>query len=216
MQLTDLRRVQDRAGLHAAWFALYTRHQHEKVIAQALASKGFEVFLPLYTAARRWKDRTKQLSLPLFPCYLFLRGTMERRLDITTTPGIVTILGGGGESGIVPESEIEAVRQVVERGAKVEPHPFLHCGDWVRVKSGPLEGIEGILVRKKNLFRLVLSVELLEKSAAVEVDVSMVERVARQPLGSAAPRPWKTTSAPVRWSCDIGPRSRFPVAPQAG
>lgn len=206
MQLTDLQGVQDRPALNAAWFALYTRHQHEKIIAQTLAGKGFEVFLPLYTAARRWKDRTKLLSLPLFPCYLFLRGTMERRLDIATTPGIVTILGGGGESGIIPEYEIEKVRQVVERGAKVEPHPFLHCGDWVRVKSGPLEGIEGILVRKKNLCRLVLSVELLERSAAVEVDVSMVERVARRPLGSPAPRPWTKTPAPVRWSYGVESR----------
>jgi transcription antitermination factor NusG len=208
--------MQDRAGLNAAWLALYTRHQHEKVIAQTLESKGFEVFLPLYTAARRWKDRTKLLSLPLFPCYLFLRGTMERRLDIATTPGIVTILGGGGESGSISDYEIETVRQVVDRGARVEPHPFLHCGDWVRVKSGPLEGIEGILVRKKNVCRLVLSVELLERSAAVEVDVSMVERVARRPLGLAAVRAWTRTPAPVGWSSGVEPRSRFPVASQVG
>jgi transcription antitermination factor NusG len=227
MELTYLPGVQRSASLEAAWFALYTRHQHEKVIAHVLENKGFEVFLPLYTTARRWKDRTKQLSLPLFPCYLFLRTTMERRLDIITTPGIVSILGGGGESGVILESEINGVRQVVERGAEVEPHPFLRCGDWVRVKSGPLEGVEGILVRKKNLFRLVLSVELLEKSAAVEVDVSSVERVAcpathaglrraRQPLEPNALRPGKSTPAPIRWSYNREPRSRSLGAAQFG
>jgi len=165
------------AGDSPAWYALYTRHQHEKVVAQILSNKRFEVFLPLYQAARHWKDRTKQLSLPLFPCYLFLRGGLERRLDILTTPGIHNFVGSGGQPAVVPPAEIEAVRQVVERSVRIEPHPFLRCGDWVRVKCGPLEGIEGILVRKKNLSRLVLSVELLERSAAVEVDVTMVERI---------------------------------------
>jgi transcription antitermination factor NusG len=164
--------------LNAGWCAAHTRHQHEKIVAQMLTNKGFEVFLPLYAATRRWKDRTKHLSLPLFPCYLFLRVTAERRLVLVTTPGLISILGNGSEPAIIPESEIDAVRQVIERGTKVEPYPFLKSGDWIRVKSGPLEGIEGVLVRKKNHCRLVLSVELLQKSAAVEVDVSMVERIA--------------------------------------
>jgi transcription antitermination factor NusG len=158
-----------------------------------LSSKGFEVYLPLYTVTRRWKDRAKVLSLPLFPCYLFLQGGVERRLEIMTTPGIHSVLGSAGQPAVIPEPEIEAVRQVVEHGMKVEPHPFLRCGDWVRVRWGPLEGIEGILVRKKNLYRLVLSVELLEKSAAVEVDVSMVERVASRNVRSTAS--WLSTGA---------------------
>ena len=118
------------------------------------------------------------LSLPLFPCYLFLRGMEERRLDVVTTPGIVSILSVNGEPAVIPEGEIESVRKAIEWGNRVEPHPFLRCGDRVRVISGPLQGLEGILVRKKNLYRLVLSVELLERSASVEVDVSSVERVA--------------------------------------
>jgi transcription antitermination factor NusG len=162
------------------WYALHTRYQHEKVIAQSLTNKGLRVFLPLYTAAHRWKDRVKPLTLPLFPCYVFIRGGLERQLHILTTPGIRRFVGNEGRPWVIPDEEIEAVRQAVERGARVEPHPFLKCGDWVRVKSGPLEGIEGILVRKKNQFRLVLSVELLQKSAAVEVEVWAVERIARQ------------------------------------
>jgi transcription antitermination factor NusG len=161
------------------WFAIYTRHQHEKLAASSLAYKGFEVFLPLYTAVRQWSDRTKELSLPLFPCYLFLRGGLEERLSILTTPGVHGLVGFAGVAAVIPDAEIEALRQAMVRGARVEPHPFLKCGDWVRVKSGPLEGIEGVLVRHKSQFRLVLSVDLVQKSAAVEVDAWAVERVPR-------------------------------------
>src|SRR4029077_9099496 len=167
-------------GGHAkefAWHALYTRHRHEKAIALALSNKGFEVFLPLYSATHRWKDRNKQLLLPLFPCYVFLRGGLERRLDIMITPGMHMLVTSGGQPAEVPEEEICAVRQLAEKAQRVEPHPFLRSGDRVRVKSGPLMGVEGILVRKKNLFRLVVSVEILGKSAATEVDASAVERV---------------------------------------
>jgi transcription antitermination factor NusG len=170
----------EQIGGHAeeiAWHALYTRHQHEKAITHALSNKGFEVFLPLYSAAHRWKDRSKELLLPLFPCYVFLRGGLERRIDIITTPGIHMLVTSGGHPAVVPDEEIYAVRQLVENAQRVEPHPFLRSGDWVRVKSGPLMGAEGFLVRKKNLFRLVVSVEILGRSAAAEVDASTVERI---------------------------------------
>jgi len=159
------------------WHALYTRHQHENVVAQALSGKGFEVFLPQYRTVHRWKDRQKELLLPLFPNYVFIRGGLDRMLNIVTTPGVHSLISWGGRPADIPSEEIEAVRRLVESPLQVEPHPFLKCGDLVRIKSGPLEGIEGILVRKTRGFRLVLSVEMLSKSAAVEVDVSMVERV---------------------------------------
>jgi transcription antitermination factor NusG len=158
------------------WYAIYTRHQHEKTVAQILTSKGFEIFLPLYATSHRWKDRAKLLSLPLFPCYVFLKGGLERRLDILTTPGIHALVSCAGQPAAIPPDEMEALRRVVESGVRVEPHPFLKCGDLVRIKCGPLEGVQGILVRKKNLYRLVLSVEMLGKAAAVEVDVANVER----------------------------------------
>jgi len=175
---TDSRSAQNQSAVGGPWCAIYTRHQHEKTIAQSLSAKGLEVFLPLYDATRRWRDRTVHLSLPLFPCYLFLRGMQERKLEVVTTPGIVSILSINGEAAVIPETEVESIRKAIEWGNRVEPHPFLRRGDRVRVISGPLQGLEGILVRKKNLFRLVLSVEILERSAAVEVDVSAVERVA--------------------------------------
>jgi transcription antitermination factor NusG len=173
-------RPDEQTGGHSerlAWHALYTRHQHEKSIANVLAYKGFEVFLPLYSAAHRWKDRSKELLLPLFPCYVFLRGGLDRRFDMMTTPGIHMLVTSGGQPAVVSDDEIYAVRQLVENTQRVEPHPFLRSGDWVRVKSGPLRGLDGILVRKKNLFRLVVSLEILGKSAAVEVDASMVDRI---------------------------------------
>lgn len=158
---------------------MYTRHQHEKVVAQALSGKGFEVFLPLYASVRRWKDRQKELSLPLFPSYVFIRGGLDRMLNIVTTPGVHAVVGWGGRPAVIPQEEIEAVRRMLESALPVEPHPYLKSGDWVRIKSGPLEGIRGILLRKKSTYRLVLSVEMLEKSVAVEVDVSAVERIDR-------------------------------------
>ncbi len=161
----------------SGWWALYTRHQHEKAVAGMLAAKGFEVFLPLYESTRRWKDRSKMLSLPLFPCYVFVRGGVSRRLQVVTTPGVHMILSHGDHDAIVPESEIQAIRATVEGPFQVEPHPFLKCGERVRVKQGPLEGIEGVLVRKKNVYRLVLSVEMLAQSVAVEMDAADVEAV---------------------------------------
>jgi transcription antitermination factor NusG len=161
----------------SAWWVLYTRHQHEKAVAEMLWAKGFAVFLPLYESLRRWKDRKKLLTLPLFPCYVFVQGGLDRRLQVVTTPGIHTILFHGERVAIVPETEIQAIRRAVEGQFRVEPHPFLKCGERVRVTRGSLEGVEGILVRKKNLCRLVLSVDMMAQSVAVEIDATDVEPV---------------------------------------
>jgi transcription antitermination factor NusG len=165
---------------HDEWWALYTRHQHEKTVAEILSMKGFEVFLPLYESVRRWKDRKKILSLPLFPCYVFIRGGLMRRLEVVTTPGVHMILYRGERIATIPESELDAIRRSVEGRLSVEPHPFLKCGERVRVIRGSLQGVEGVLVRKKNLYRLVLSVAMLAQSASVEIDVADVEPVAMQ------------------------------------
>ena len=159
------------------WHAIYTRHQHERLVAHALTGKGFDIFLPQYRAVHRWKDRWKELELPLFPNYLFILGGLDRMLNILTTPGVHSLVSWGGRPADIPQHEIDAVRRLVEGPLPVQKHPFIRCGDRVRIKSGPLEGIEGILVRSKSAYRLVLSVEMLARSAAVEVDVSMVERV---------------------------------------
>jgi len=125
----------------SSWYALYTRHQHEKMVHQVLTNKGFNTFLPLYATTHNWKDRTKALTLPLFPCYVFLKGGIERRLQILTTPGIYGVVSSAGQPATIPDIEIEAIRRVVQSGARVEAHPYLKCGNWVRVKCGPLAGI---------------------------------------------------------------------------
>lgn len=162
------------------WWALYTRHQHEKTVANMLSAKGFEVFLPLYQSTRRWKDRNKVIDLPLFPCYVFVRGGLDRRLQVVTTPGVHMILFHGEHVAIIPEAEIQAIQKAVSGPFRVEPHPFLKCGERVRVTRGSLEGVEGILLRKKNLYRLVLSVDMMAKSVAMEIDATDVEPVSAQ------------------------------------
>ena len=164
------------------WHALYTRHQHEKSVAQFLSRQGHEVFLPLVCSTHQWRDRAKELWLPLFPGYVFIRGGFDRQLQILSTPGMINVVGWAGHPAIIPQTQIDTVRQMIESALQVEPHPFLQCGDRVRVETGPLRGIEGVLVRKKNDFRLVVSVEILGSSAAVEIDISSVKRMGFFPV----------------------------------
>lgn len=173
----------------AMWYAAHTRHQHEKLVARMLANKGFEVFLPLYTEVRQWRDRMKKMELPLFSCYVFLRGDLGRRLAILTTPGVHGLVCSAGKLAGIPEEEIEAVRSVVESRIIAEPFPFLKCGDLVRVKSGALRGLEGFLVRKKGQTRLIISVTLLERSVSAEVDASTVEQVTESSKKTALVKP---------------------------
>jgi transcription antitermination factor NusG len=165
------------------WYALYTRHQHEKSVARSLTGKGLGVFLPLYTAVHRWQDRDKRLSLPLFPCYIFLQNPSDRWHSILAIPGVHSVVGFAKRPATIATAEIEALQRVVGSCLKLEPHPFLRCGDRVRLRSGPLEDIEGLLIRKKSTWKLVVSVEMVQRSVAVEVDASMVEPVGRRSAG---------------------------------
>lgn len=188
----------DRQAEKGPWCAVYTRHQHEKTVSDMLAAKGFEVFLPLYESTRRWKDRRKVLSLPLFPCYVFVRGAIERRLPVLTTPGVHMIISRGERVATVPENEIDAIRRTVEGHFRVEPHPFLRCGERVRVVRGSLDGVEGVLTRKKNLYRLVISVEMLAQSVAVEVDAMDVVPVTQQKVTTLSSETPQQIAAPKR------------------
>jgi transcription antitermination factor NusG len=172
MQTEDI--IPEEALLSSTWWALYTRHQHEKTVADMLDAKGFRVFLPQYKSTRIWKDRKKIISLPLFPCYVFVCGGLQRRLQVMTTPGVHSILYRGDRVATIPESEIEAVRRTVAGNLRAEPHSFLKCGDRVRVVRGSLQGVAGILVRRKNLCRLILSVDMLAQSIAVEINATDV------------------------------------------
>jgi transcription antitermination factor NusG len=172
----------------ADWFAVYTKHQHEKSAASLLERKGIRQFLPLYREVHRWKDRKQKVVLPLFPCYLFVLTDLSRKLEVLQTAGVRWFVENAGRACPVPEAEIEALQKVCASGIRVEPHPFLKQGDTVRLNEGPLAGLQGILTQLKNEHRIVLSVELLKRSVAVEVDILSVERIARpkNPLSGQA------------------------------
>jgi transcription antitermination factor NusG len=159
------------------WHVLFTRNQHEKLAAWSLTSKNFDVYLPLYSSLRRWQDRFKSISLPLFPGYVFVKEGMDRQVEILTTPGVVQIVGWGGNPAVVADAEIESVKRIIESRLVIESLPYIECGDRVRVVAGPLAGLEGVLRRKKGLARFVVSIEMLGRSAAVEIDISNVGRV---------------------------------------
>ena len=158
------------------WSALHTHYQNERKVEALLSAKGFETFLPTYESIRRWKDRTKKISEALFPGYLFIADVSEHRLQVVTTPGVCAIVCVAGTPASIPGHEIEAIRKCVSDPGKVAPHPFLRGGDSVQVQSGPLAGVAGTLVRMKDSFRLVVSVEILGRAAAVEIDANCVRR----------------------------------------
>ena len=159
------------------WYALYTRHQHEKVIARHLSEMGFEVFLPLAREIHQWGDRRKTIEVPLFPSYVFLFGSLNRQIEILNVPGACWFVSSGGKVGIISPAEIDALRRTVTSQLPYEPHPFVQCGERVRVRCGPLAGIEGVVMRRKGATRLVLPVAMLRRSVSVEVDEAHVERV---------------------------------------
>jgi len=156
------------------WYALRIRCRREKLVASALCEKGYEVFLPFYQVRRRWSDRIKELQLPLFPGYLFCRFDVHRRLPILVTPGVYDVVGIGKRIVPVDDIEIAAVQAIVVSQLSTEPWPYLHIGRRVRIEVGPLSGVEGILVAVKKAHRLVVSVTLLQRSVAVEIQADWV------------------------------------------
>jgi len=156
------------------WFALQVRARHEMGVADHLRGKGYEWFLPLYKCRKRWSDRVKIVDAPLFPGYLFCRFNPQDRLPILKTPGVVQVVGYSGLPVPVDEIEINAIQTLVASGVPNQPWPFLAVGDRVRIESGPLRDLEGILLTFKGDHRLVLSVTLLQRSVAVEIDSAFV------------------------------------------
>jgi len=159
------------------WYAVYTSANHEKRVADQLAPRAIEHFLPLYESVRRWKDRRVKLQLPLFPGYVFVRLWLGERLKVLQVPGVVRLVGFAGGPAVLPDREIEALRASLGAQLQAEPHPYITVGRRVRVTRGPLAGVEGILIRKKNVLRVVVSLDLIARSAAVEVDAADIERI---------------------------------------
>jgi transcription elongation factor/antiterminator RfaH len=156
------------------WYAVYARSRHEKRIKQQLEAEFLQCFLPLYQAVHRWKDRRTLVSLPLFPGYLFVRIPLADRMRVLRTPGVVNLVSTHGGPTPIPDHEVEGLRICVTRQIKLAPHPYLAIGRRVHVWRGPFAEMEGILLRTKGGSRLVLSINLIARSVAVEVDANDV------------------------------------------
>jgi transcription antitermination factor NusG len=164
-------------GAQYPWFALQVRMRHESGVSEHLEGKGYEWFLPLYKARRRWSDRVKEIDSPLFPGYLFCRFNPHNRLPILKTPGVTQIVGYNHVPVPVDEQEIQAIRTLIASGVPNFPCAYLEVGSKVRIEAGALRGLEGILMDQKGKRRLVLSITLLQRSVAVEIDSDAVSVV---------------------------------------
>ena len=159
------------------WFAVYTRSRHEKHVHLQCQRQEIESFLPLYNALHRWKDRRVSVQLPLFPGYVFIKIRLRERLKVLQIPGAVRLVGFDGHAAALDEAEIEALRRGISRGMPVRPHARLAAGRRVRVTRGPMEGLQGIVIRNKKRLRLVVSLDLIHCAAAVEVEAADLEQM---------------------------------------
>lgn len=160
------------------WYALTVKHQHETAVCAALAYKGFEALAPTYRARRRWSDRVKEIELPLFAGYVFCRFPFAERIQVMDAPGVAKVVEFGGAPAEISDGEIAAIRAVMAAKLPVRPWPYLKPGDRVVVERGPLRGIEGTLLREGagggDQMQLVIGVEILQRSLAVELEPDMV------------------------------------------
>ncbi len=158
-----------------SWFALRVRARYEARVASFLDGRGYELFVPVHKCRKRWSDRIKNVETPLFPGYLFCKFDPYDRLPILQTPGVIQIAGYNRAPVPVEESEIQAIQALMVSGLPNQPWPFLGVGDRVRIEAGPLRGHEGLLLEFRGSHRLVLSITLLHRAVAVEIDSAFVE-----------------------------------------
>lgn len=177
------------------WYALQVRTRKETAIAGELHAKGFECFLPMYTSLRQWSDRVKQVELPLFPGYLFCRFDPNDRRPLVITPGVLQIVGVGKSPASLDEVEIDALRVAASSEIRRQPWPYLCEGTRVKVIHGNLSGLQGILINFKGNHRVVLSVSLLQRSVALEVDLSWVMPLEEVRVGQLGKAPARTAIA---------------------
>jgi transcription antitermination factor NusG len=166
----------------AQWYAVYTSANHEKRVTAHLESRGIETFLPLYDSVREWSDRRVRLQLPLFPGYLFAHTTLRDRLPILQTPGVVRLVGTGGKPVALDAAQIERLREGLAQ-ISAEPYPHLPIGQRVRVASGPLKGMEGVLLRRKSGPRVVISIELIQRSFIADIESDALVPIGRTHRG---------------------------------
>lgn len=183
--ITTREEVRDFGVLHMPesyfeehWYAAYTCANHEKRVAAELGARAVEHFLPLYSSIRRWKDRRVNLQLPLFPGYIFVRLALRHRLQVLQLPSVVRLVGFDGVPTALPDAEMEILQSGLSEHPHAERHLFLTVGRRVRITSGPFVGLEGVLNRRKKCLRVVVSIELIRQSLAVEVDEADLKPIA--------------------------------------
>jgi transcription antitermination factor NusG len=159
------------------WYAVYTWARHEKKVAEQIRLRQLRGFLPLYRSIHRWKDRRKEVELALFPSYVFVHLALTHRLRVLQIPGVVGFVTVGSKPAPLPDPEIGPLLRGADGNVRIEPHPYLRVGRQVRLRSGPMTGLEGILVRRKESLRLVVSIEMLMRSVSVEVDEADVQPI---------------------------------------
>lgn len=161
--------------LEKHWYVLYTCANHEKHVAAEIKVRDVEHFHPVYSSVRRWKDRRVNLELPLFPGYVFVRLALRDRLRVLQIPGVVRFVSFNGQPAALPDDEMDTLRFGLSQSLHAEPHPFLTVGRRMRITGGPFAGLEGILKRKKSGLRVVVSLDLIQRSVAVDVDAADVQ-----------------------------------------
>lgn len=162
----------DAAYVQPRWYAVYTRARHEKRVDEQLRRRSVEVLLPLYETVRRWKNGRHRVQFPLFPGYAFVHIALKDRLEVMKVPGVVRLVGFDGNPVALPDEEMEGLRRCLAEGIEALPHPYLTVGRRVRMVSGPLRGMRGILVRRKSGFRMVVSLDLIMRSMIADVDIA--------------------------------------------
>lgn len=169
-------------GAQFPWFALQVRTKQELGVANFLRCRGYDPFVPLYRCRKPWSDRMKVVDAPLFPGYMFCRLNLHNRLPALMAPGVIRIVGRNRLPAPLDEGEIDAIRAMITSGLPSQPWPFLRAGDRVEIDRGPLRGLEGILVEVRGQHRLILSVTLVQRSVAVEIDSAFVKSLRAAPL----------------------------------
>jgi transcription antitermination factor NusG len=165
---------------HPGWYAIQVASKKEKSVASVLAEKGYECFLPLYPKRSAWSDRIKVIATPLFGGYVFSRFDVRFRFPILVTPNVQAIVGNGKIPAAIPEQDLDAIRVALQNGIPIEPSDCFQEGDSVRVTKGPLIGVEGVFIKYRGSCRLILSVPLIQRSVAVEIDRLCVEPVSNR------------------------------------
>jgi transcription antitermination factor NusG len=157
------------------WYAVYTCAQHEKSVNQQIAAKGIESLLPATLIKRQWKDRVVKLETPLFPGYVFVRIHLDERVKVLSVPSVVRLVSFNGRPAPIESAEIESIRVCLANGSDVQTHPYIEIDQRVSIMRGPLQGVEGVLVRRDDDCRLVVAIHLLNQALSVEVDPADVQ-----------------------------------------